>query len=297
LQSYTLNPATQYFAAPTGAQLAAIYTQIAGDLQQTAGGNTKVTLDYGTVNINGALGNILDYMDYVPVLHLPAQASDSTYVMKKNMTKTGVETLVYQYSRDDTANWTAKNMQFDVGEMQLNETWATSFRVNLTQAGQISMFGPASPSQVCFTDASTGVTTCQKFPPWECPVQQQKIDVGFGNRNLSLDSLTVTPSAGNPSILAIRWNVTYDGDKTAQQTVTYQNTNKPGSIPVTAPPIQFDSAGVQKQKVLTVDTTNWASGTYRFTVDAVATDAKRPMPLSAIWTKQATSDKTYIKLE
>jgi hypothetical protein len=159
------------------------------------------------------------------------------------------------------------------------------------------MFGPASPSQVCFTDASTGTTTCQKFPPWSCPVQQKKVDVGFGSRNLSLDSMTVTPSSGNPNILVIRWNVTYDGEKTAQQTVTYQNTNKPGSMPVTVPPVQFDAICNQKQKVLTVDTTNWASGTYRFTIDAVATDAKRPMPLSSIWTKQATSDKTYIKLE
>jgi Mg-chelatase subunit ChlD len=297
LQKYATETGGKYYSAPSSSQLAGIYKQIAGDLQETAGGNTKVTLDYGTVNINGALGNILDYMSYEKKISMPSMPGDSTYVMKTNTTPAGATNLQYQYSRDDTANWTAKQMKFDVGEMKLNETWSTSFTVNLTKAGQIDMFGPTSPSQVCFTDASTGTTTCQKFPPWSCPVQQSKMNVGFGAMNLSIENMTVDAEEGNPNLLIIGWNLTYDGDKGVQQKIQYYTAGT-APKPVIPGGLRFETAKCNQLLQFTqVDTTTWAPGTYTFTIDASSEDAKNPPQITVNWIKQAPTGQKFIKLE
>ncbi len=292
LQAYATETGGKYYFAPSSSELTSIYQQIAGDLQETAGGSTQVTLDYGTVNINGALGNLLDYMDYVPVLSLPSQSGDSTYVMKKNITKTGTENLIYQYSRDDTVNWTNKEMKFDVGEMKLNETWATSFRVNLTKAGQVELFGPTSPSQVCFTDASTGTTTCQKFPPFSCPIQQSKTNIGFGGKNLSTGDMSITADPLNPKILKIAWNVTYDGEQAAQQTAQLETGTLPNKLG-----LRFNTKCVNVRNFVTVDTTGWAPGTYEFRILASADDSNTPPDLTYNWVIQPPTGGKYIKLE
>ena len=114
-------------------------------------------------------------------------------------------------------------MAFNVGEVRLNETWSATFRLNLTQAGDLEMFGPGNPSAVTFTDASTGTATTQTIPKWRCPIQQNVINVAFGNKLLFIDNMSATNDTAHPNLLRIKWNTTYDGTLSLQETVTYRN--------------------------------------------------------------------------
>ncbi len=94
-----------HYHATDGTQLTDVYAKIAGALQETAGGNTQVALDFGTVNINDdpAL-DIRTYMDYVYKGSSPAQLGDSTYINKTNITQSGVYNQQISLTRDDTAS-------------------------------------------------------------------------------------------------------------------------------------------------------------------------------------------------
>ena len=141
-------------------------------------------------------------MQYQPVQSLPIQESDSTFVKKTNITKAGVVITQYTQFRDDSANWTSGQMDFDVGEIRLNETWSTNFRLNLVKAGKISLFGIGdSSSKICFRDASTGNLNCQFIEEWTCPIRESKVNVPFGNNTLVVDNVVadaISPRPGHP---------------------------------------------------------------------------------------------------
>jgi hypothetical protein len=120
------------------------------------------------------------------------------------------------------------------------------------------------------------------------------MNVGFGDRNLSIENITLTQEE-NANLLIIGWNLTYDGDQTAQQKIQYYTA---GSPPQPVPGgLMFDTACNQKLKFIQVDTTTWAPGTYTFTVDASSVYAKNPPQLTINWVKQAPTGQKFIKLE
>jgi hypothetical protein len=288
-----------HYAATNGNQLVDVYTAIAGQLQETAGGNTQVVLNFGSVNINDVVGgDIRNYMNYIGNVNIPAQETDSTFINRTNTTPSGAMTVMYKYSQDDTVNWSHRNMNYNVGTVKLNETWAATFRLNLTQAGKIQMFGPTDPSNICFTDAATSRTTCQFIPPLECDIQQSKTNIAFGDHNLSVANLNLATNSLNPNILAISWNISYDGNMTATETPSYQNKDIPGSLPI---PIdggmRFEQKCDNVTETVTVDTTSWPTGNYHFTVFASATDAKKQGVLDGDWTKVGPTSEKFIKLE
>jgi hypothetical protein len=304
LQAYATQTGGKYYYAPTSSQLASIYQQIAGDLKETAGGNTQVSLNFGTIKVNDVLngGSILDYMDYITDVHSPALPTDSTYLNKTNLTPSGTMYYLEDYpkSRDDSAAWNAKTMAFSVGEVKLNETWSATFRLNLTQAGNLEMFGPSDPSVITFTDASTNTTTTQHVPTWKCPIQQNIVDVSFGDKSLSVDNLSATSSSADPNILTIKWNITYDGDKTVQETVSYKRdipTPAQHFVPVPGGVLLEGKHLEPQTNYLTVDTTTWPDGWYFIRVVGVALDAKNQGAAEVQWLKQGQHKPPYIKLE
>jgi hypothetical protein len=305
LQAYATETQGKYYFAPNSSQLAGIYTQIAGDLQETAGGNTVVSMNFGTVTINDIVGggSVTDYMSYVANVSSPSKPTDSTYLNKTNLTPSGTMYFQsgYPYSLDQTAAWNAHVMSFNVGEIKLNESWSASFRLNLTQAGKITLFGPNSPtpSEIAFTDASTGVTTHQIIPPFDCAIQQQKINVPFGNKTIRIDNLTITPSAADANILSVKWNTTYNGQETVQETVLYQNTDIANSHAIPVPGgIVFESNCIEKTHApVTIDATSWAPGHYSIKVVGTALDAANPGSDEKPWTKPGPTAPKYIKLE
>jgi hypothetical protein len=304
LQAFATETGGKYYFAPTSSQLAGIYKQIAGDLQETAGGNTMASLDFGTVKINDIMGgdDIRNYMSYVTDVHIPARPTDSTYLNKTNLTPSGQMYWLEDYpkSQDDSGAWNTRTMTFAVGEVKLNSTWSATFRLNLTQAGKVEMFGPSNPSKICFTDASTGSTTCQFIPSLQCNIQQSTKNVPFGDKYLFLGNLTATNNGPDPNILTLKWNTTYNGELTAQETVGYKKQDS-NAIPIpVSHGILFEPKCNEKTNILTVDTTTWAPGTYDISVTGVALDATKiggDSTNPAHWTKPGAIEQKYIKLE
>ena len=284
-----------HYAATDGSQLVNVYAAIAQQLNQYAGGNTQVALDFGQINLNDQLAsNVTDYMAYVPDVHVPAWTTDSTYVDKINQTPSGSVNQLYNYSRDDSSNWTNKMLNFNVGTINLNETWSTTFRLNLTQAGNIELFPPDHPSFLTFTDASTNTTTTSPLPPITCNVQQGYVDQGYGGKYLSVDNLSFAGSNPDPSIWTIQWNTTYTGNLTAQEYIQYRQVGDS----------QWNTVGsksktntYQSTDQFTLDTSSWEPNVdYEIQISATASDANYSNVIISA-TKNGPTATNYIKLE
>jgi len=301
LTSYANQTGGKYYPAPSPSDLGGIYAQIAGDLQDVAGGETEVVLNYGSVKINNVTGgDITQYMQYQPIMSVPLQESDSTFIKKINVSKSGVTNIQYTQHRDDSANYTSGQMEFDVGEIRLNETWSTNFRLNLVKAGKISLFGIGdSSSKICFRDAATGALNCQFIEEWECPIRESLVNVPFGNNTLLVDNVNADVLGPDPNILTVTWDTTYDGNDSVQLTVSYKNLDEHGSHYVQAPGgVYFETACDHKPRSMTINTKTWPDGHYSIQVygQAVNKDAN-PSRGEDQWEKSTSTAENYIQLD
>jgi hypothetical protein len=291
-----------HYHAKDGSELKDVYASIAGQLQQTAGGNTQVTLDFSKAKINDVPGGdtILNYTTYITNISNPVKSTDSTYITKTNLSTSGKLSNYpgYPMARDDTSAWAAKQMNFTVGEMQLNDVWSATFRLNLTRAGKIELFGANDPSEIAFTDISTGSTTHMAIPPLQCNVLESPLKLPFGDATLVVKDLSVTNNGPDPNILTLTWKTTYNGNNTAMEVVSYRNKDISNSHDITVPGgTLFTSKVEDKVSILTVDTTTWIAGSYDIMVKPSAPDAMNPVAANKDWNKKESPDKKYIKLE
>ncbi|MFA4848091.1 MAG: VWA domain-containing protein [Methanoregula sp.] len=292
-----------YQLASDSVALNDLYTKIAGDLQETAGGNTQVSLKYDTVKIDDLPGDITSYMEYVKDVHSPALPTDSTYYNKTHKTPTGTMTFLEDYpkSHDDGSLWLSKTMTFSPGEMKLNDTWSATFRLNLTHAGKIDLFGPGS-STISFTDAATGVTQTGFIPAMQCRVRESIVNTGFGSKTLLVDHLSFVEEA-KPVLNAwtIQWNTTYDGDKTVQEAILYRVTGEtqwktiPGGLVFISTKV-FEET--KQHTISTSDTTLWPPGKcFDIQIVAGAEDANAAMTSPITKCKALPGGTIFIKLE
>ncbi len=290
LERYATTTGGKYSNANDPGELEQIYTNIAGDLQETAGGETQVNLDFGTIKIND--GYITDYMDYEYY---------STYINKFNITKYGVIHQLFSENRDDTDAWNARTMAFDVGTIKLNETWRATFQLNLTRAGNIDLFGPNS-SAIAFTDASTGTTQTGFIPAMQCRVRASIVNTGFGSKTLLVDHLSFVDGVSpDPNVWTIKWDTTYDGDKTVQEAILYRVTGDtqwktvPGGLIFISTKV-FEETN--QYTLSTSDTALWPPGKcFDIQVVAGAEDANAAMTNPITKCKALPGGTIFIKLE
>ena len=285
-----------HYHATDGSQLLDVYTTIAGQLQETAGGNTQVALDFGQINLNDTLSpDIKNYMSYVPqVSHPLALMNDSTYIRRFNQTPDGAVMEQGNLSQDDTASWNNQMMNFNVGTIKLNDTWSATFRLNLTQAGKIELFPPTHPSFLTFTDASTGITTQSPIPPIQCNVESSIVDQGYGGMFLSVDNLSFVGQNPDPNIWTIQWNTTYTGNLTAQEAIQYRRFGDTlwktvGSMSKTKT--------FQSKDQFTLDASSWEPNVdYEIQISATASDANYSNVI-VVRNRSGPTATNYIKLE
>jgi len=310
LKRYAANDGGIYYPASDASKLNEIYNDIAGQLNQQASGATSADINFGSnaLSVDGSiLGDseeIGDYLDYIadPVggrLFGEGSEADSTFIYKYHVTPAGATVDYYRQVRDDTQNWTpeAKLLQFDVGRMILNDTWQTTFRLNLTKQGQLILF-PECGSTVTFIDSSTGMTQTGCIPSGPVSVYESKTDQGFGQNVLKVENLGFIEGATlDPDIWKISWDTTYTGTTVAEETIEYWS-SAPGSIPATyavISPIYANPAS--ETRTLEIDTRTWKQGeTYTIKVSASSYDGGSSY---ATITKQKELDdgKIFIRLE
>ncbi|MFA4826059.1 MAG: VWA domain-containing protein [Methanoregula sp.] len=286
----------QHFHASTGSELIDVYTTIAGQLQETAGGETQVDLDFGTVNINDNPDlDITDYMDY------EYHEGYSTYINKSNITKYGVYNQLFSETRNDEAAWNSRTMAFDVGTIKLNETWSATFQLNMTKAGNINLFGLGS-STLSFTDAATGETQTGFIPAMQCRVRESIVNTGFGSKTLRVDNLSFVEGVNpDPNAWTVKWNTTYDGDKTVQEAILYRVTGDPQwkTVPGGLVFISSKVFEVTNQNTLsTSDTALWPPGKcFDIQIVAGAEDANAAITNQITKCKALPGGTIFIKLE
>ena len=286
----------QHFHASTGSDLIDVYTTIAGQLQETAGGETQVNLNFGTVKINDDPNlDIRNYMDY------EYHDGYSTYINKFNITKNGVTHQLINEMRNDENAWDAGTMAFDVGTIKLNETWSATFQLNLTHAGNIDLFGLGS-SAISFTDASTGTTQTGFIPAMQCRVKESIVNTGFGSKTLLVDHLSFVEEAKPVlNVWTIQWNTTYDGDKTVQEAILYRVTGEtqwktiPGGLVFISTKV-FEET--KQHTISTSDTALWPPGKcFDIQIVAGAEDANAAMTSPITKCKALPGGTIFIKLE
>ena len=300
LQSYASETNGTYYAASGGSALNGIYTAIAGQLNQQAGGSTTMVANFGTINVNNStVSNVGAYLNY---LYVPLV---STYVNMFNTTPAGATYTYpnYPYTRNDTYNWTHyQNISYNIGTMKLNDTWMTSISFTLLQNGTITLFGPNSGSSVSFTDASTNTTTTAFIPQLLINVRNGTVIAGLNGPTLTVDQLSRIDSGSDPNLVTLQWNTTYTGPSasgTVGEWVYYRSTSASQwtTSSATIPPIPGPTIGYPG--VLTtanIDTSTWAPGSYILEIYAQANNA--PDSFATIsYTKSSASGGAYIKLE
>jgi hypothetical protein len=186
----------KYYKA-SAANINEIYTSIAGDLQDTAGVDTKMVTDFSNVNVTGVEFGGADVFDYV--YHPPV----STTITWHNSST--ISTTVTDQSDD----WAADNkLNFTIGTMKVGDTWETTFRLKVKKSGSIDLFGLNS----ALTFNNSGSIATLVLPRTFLTVMPN-LTTGFELKQIDvIGSCVITDP--NKAILPITWITTYTGGPT-----------------------------------------------------------------------------------
>jgi hypothetical protein len=128
----------------------------------------------------------------------------------------------YPYTLDQSNEWSTKPLElnFDVGNISINQTWQTTIRLKVLTPGSISIFG--SKSKVGFLGhdgvlinnvPDTYITSVLNMTPQ--PANQPNIDV-------EITDIKQIGSGPTTDYLDVYWKLNYSGNKTVNQVLYYQ---------------------------------------------------------------------------
>jgi hypothetical protein len=242
-----------YLRATTAAELNDAYRRIAGDLITEAGVDTTVTCDFGTMIVNNAetTDDVLDYIGDPTVVSpvkgvdFPTTEPGSTMLDKYNKTPAGVinqhlipgSDVTTGFAFTDTGPiiinqtdyWKDNDRQlaFNIGTVNVNETWETDFRFRVVHEGNIQIFGP--DSQVCFENGEAG-SSCMKIPNLTLSASLNPSNIGVSEKTIVLSTPTRTNSGPVTATIPVTWTTSYDGAYPITEEVSYIHEDDPPVI-------------------------------------------------------------------
>ena len=270
LQTLAETTGGTYYYAPTGDDLAGIYTDIAGDLKTEAGVNTEMDVMFENIELNNVsqFNNPAD-----PILEYEYEDGASTVVKSWNATGSEASPNIFgPLTLDQTDDWDeSRGLSFDSGEIgtiRLGQTWQAVFRMNVSKAGNINIFGEGS--SIFFNDGADSLA----LPKTYITAVDNLTATGIGFSGLQVYDLICVEAENGEVIenyLTLEWNLNYSGIQTATQYLYYQNLDDGvwatfGEIPVTGPV----SALSHTRQLYVAD---FPSGEYKLRVRAIAPDA------------------------
>jgi len=319
LERYAKNTGGVYYPADDPSKLDGIYTEIAGKLNEQAGGQTQLVADFSTINVDGnqvseGVDNFITYQYQNGGL----VDSSSTFVSKTS-TNVPVDTTkndYYTQVRDDRDNWTspkipgltARKLQFDVGKIILNDVWETNIQFKITGAGLIQLLGESSPvTFIDLTDPNNPKSQTVPAPSVVMNAQLSKSPYSFGSApTLTITGVTVAETALDPSLWTVTWKTTYDGASTVREKLQYcskkagatNSCSQPRSAWAVYPqPIGSMGKVTDRESTLNVDTTSWNPGEeYTLSIWAQTDDGQISWGDNT-HKKEDGSNKAYIKLQ
>lgn len=192
----------KHFHANSAAELNDVYAQIAGELRTKAGVNTTSYLDFQNITVKNATVAGAEAFEYV------YDDGQSTFWKKY---KTGSETTPYLSGTiDDTTNWTTNHaLNFDVGNIEVNDNWQVTFRLRVLTDGDIHVFG--NNSLITFDDQTKSL----HIPDTVITAIPNLVNESFTYGEFSETGINVTQISD--TVYKWTWSRYYTGDYDLQE--------------------------------------------------------------------------------
>ncbi|MGC9434462.1 MAG: hypothetical protein ACP5C4_00025 [Methanomicrobiales archaeon] len=207
LQELASRTGGTYYHAPTGADLADIYTAIAGELREEAAVNATMDLPFSTVEVNNRTisgGDVLEYIYSPP---------DSTKIRSWNET-----TVIRDETIDQTADWEDDTtLSFDVGTVSLGQVWETTVALRMIHAGNINLFG--GDSLISFNEGEDTLPLPDTF----ITVLVNQTDTGVDFTTLDIHDLRCLSPGPFTEILPVGWEINYTGSEKIREDIAWSS--------------------------------------------------------------------------
>ncbi|MDH7593030.1 MAG: hypothetical protein QHG99_01570, partial [Methanomicrobiales archaeon] len=239
----------------TAANIGDIYRSIAGELKEVAGVDTKMNLSFE--NINRTYDNYTYTMDGPELFDYLYIDGTSTHVTSWNNT---VNPLAgYPFTMDQRSEWNSipPYLNFNVGNISINQTWQATFRLIPRLEGSISIFGPEST--VSFNGMEGRYYT---LLPDTFVTVIGNMSEEIGTQALVDVDITAINGSG---MIDLDWVLVYNGTRTVKQDIKYKFSEdnvlwSSDWIPVESHYILFDVIGGPYNQNTSIDIrreTNW----------------------------------------
>ena len=287
-----------YYYAPSGDDLAAIYTEIAGELKTEAGVDTSMDVVFTDIELNN-VSRVNDPDD--PILEYEYENGVSTLVKSWNTTVSppGTEespNVMGPLTLDQRDDW-AQNQSLnfptsEIGTIHLGQTWQAAFRLNVSKSGNINIFGEGS--SIIFNNGEDSLS----LPNTYVTAVDNLNATGINFTGLEVYDLTCSEKEEGSVIenyLTMNWNLNYSGMYTATQDLYYQKVGdgiwtKFCEVCVTEPVNEL----AQTRQLYVAD---FPPGTYRLRVHGMAIDTPDSIIEAPYDIEIGTSGRNYIRLE
>jgi len=295
-----------YYFAPSTTQLSQIFQTILGKVQTAAGVNTQMNLNFQNVNVT--FNNVTTQNNGNIVFGYNYTRGESTWVTSWNKTQNPLPDLVpatpishpnvfpyyggtyttYPYSYDQTNEWSTSTLNFNVGNISINQTWETKFRFRVNATGIIELFGPGS--QLVFNNGESTL----EIPSTYITSVQNLTNAGINATTLDVSNLHSTTNGTIKDFIPLEWNINYDGNQTVTERISYSNN---GGLQW----VLFDTNYITKgvfTDYSSLDVRLLPPGEYWIRVDASAPDAPNDREeITGSGITVGTAGRSYIKLE
>lgn len=282
----------EYYYAPSGDDLAAVYTEIAGRLRADAGVNTTMYLDCSNIVINSnstvtndAANPVFEY-EHVPGMSTTIESWNETH------------TMIPKYEFDQTGDWRAgRSLSFGtdtIGTIGLGQTWEVNYILNMTISGNINIFGP--DSLITFNNGEATLSLPDTFVTVVPDLNRTGPTAGV------IDVYDLRPLNSPPydEYVDLAWNLNYTGTDDVRQELSWTRLDKDGSRKFATLMVPVSEIAGNRPNNLTcqarLDARGMASGSYQ--VRVVAMDGINPMDsddYSVILINR--TDRAYIRIE
>jgi len=244
-----------YYPGSSTAQLSQTFQTILGIIQNQAGVDTEMTVDFQNINVTGVSVPGNQVYDYV----YNATASTKIGWQDGNINVT-----------NQSSDWSADNkLDFNIGTIKVGQQWNATFRLKVKQSGLIDVFG--NHSTVSFNGGTETLTLPQTF----ITVVPNLNITEIGVKTITLKNLVVTEPGEIKTLLPVTWNSSYSGNKTLTERVYYSIDSGPYVLFDTKAVPGYATEPILKEYVdyAQLDVTKLPPGSYQIKVYATASDA------------------------
>jgi hypothetical protein len=270
----------KFFKPKTPDELKQAYIDIAGILHTIAGVNVTMNLDFKNIEVNSTPMSGDQVFSYVPVELGMTNPGSRTTILWQNKTRSFL---------NQSDEWNAnQQLKFNIGTINISETWSTTYRLRANQTGLINLFNcTLSGSSLSFNNGTE--TMC--LPNLYVTVNPNTTPLGSQSGILDVSNLAVTKSGNITDSVPVKWNMEYTGFATATETMWYSFNNGPwvqfGEVTGIAPGDYTHTTQLDVKK--------FPPGGYRIRVKVIAPDSPDDEEITAAITVGSTG--IFIKLE